>query len=32
MIDILAWTNETWSDYFYRQGQDKNLVTYNMSQ
>ncbi|MCU7835618.1 MAG: Txe/YoeB family addiction module toxin [gamma proteobacterium symbiont of Taylorina sp.] len=26
MIEILAWTNEAWSDYVYWQGQDKKTL------
>ena len=26
MIDILAWTNESWSDYLYWQTQDKKTL------
>lgn len=26
MIEILAWTNEAWSDYVYWQGQDKKKL------
>jgi toxin YoeB len=26
MIDLLAWTNEAWSDYVYWQGQDKKTL------
>lgn len=26
MIEILAWTNEAWSDYIYWQGQDKKTL------
>ncbi len=26
MIKILAWTNESWSDYIYWQGQDKKTL------
>jgi toxin YoeB len=26
MIDILAWTQEAWSDYVYWQGQDKKTL------
>ena len=26
MIEILAWTNEAWSDYLYWQGQDKKTL------
>ena len=26
MIDILAWTKETWSDYVYWQSQDKKTL------
>ena len=26
MVDILAWTNEAWTDYIYWQGQDKKTL------
>jgi len=26
MIEILSWTNESWSDYVYWQGQDKKTL------
>ena len=26
MVDILAWTNEAWTDYIYWQGQDKKAL------
>jgi len=26
MLDILAWTKETWKDYIYWQGQDKKTL------
>ena len=26
MIEILAWTNDAWSDYVYWQGQDKKTL------
>jgi toxin YoeB len=26
MIDVLAWTNEAWSDYVYWQSQDKKTL------
>jgi len=26
MIEILAWTNESWKDYIYWQGQDKKTL------
>ena len=26
MIDVLAWTKETWADYLYWQGQDKKTL------
>lgn len=26
MIEVLAWTKEAWSDYLYRQGQDKKTL------
>lgn len=27
MIDVVAWTAESWSDYIYWQGQDKKTLT-----